>query len=830
MKQLFLIFGLSCLMINLMYAQLSGTISDAAGEPLPFASVYVQGTSIGTTSNIDGDYILELDEGEYELIYQYVGYQQIVKQVTISTKKQILDIVLEPVSTGIEEVVVKAGEDPAYPVIRKAIKKRKYYLNQVDAFSCKAYVKGNQQITDLPEKILGQSLEELEEELDETGTGIVYLSESVSELHIQKQPDKTREVMISSKVSGNDNGLSFNSGRVMYEMSFYQNFIDLGESKLLSPIGSGALGSYKYELISTFFDEKKRMVYKIKVIPKNSLGQLFSGFIYIVDEAWSIHSTELYTTGKAANISVLDTLVLNQIYISLQDSVQRLFSHNIQFKLKVLGIGIQGQFLGVFQDYNLNPNFEKNFFGAEVVKIEETANKKDSIYWSNIRPVPLTPEETRDYEVKDSLQKIWTSKAYLDSIDKVNNKPKVLDILLSGYSYRNSHKRLNFYISSPLLSFSYNTVQGYNINMDAGISKYFDEERTKWMDIKGYIEYGFSDRQVRGYGRFRYKFNGISDPLLQLEGGRQLRQINNNTPISPIVNIFYSLLLRNNYAKFYDDYYGKIRYSQRITNGLYMRASLSYGQRHSVINENNHSWFSRNREYFSNQPLDDERPPMANETTFATYEYLLFDLKLRIRIGQKFVSYPKYRSYTASQFPDIWLHYRKGIPLLGADTDFDYLAMIISKEDWSIGSVGLFSMRLHGIWFPTSRNLPFVDFAHVNGNRTIFARSNAYLNTFQLLPYYDWSVNNWLVTAHFEHNFNGFIWNKIPLLKHLGFEFVAGYHFLYTPENGEYMEFTLGIDRIGWKLFRFLRVDAVMNYQVGERPRFGAVLGLKFSL
>ena len=83
---------------------------------------------------------------------------------------------------------------------------------------------------------------------------------------------------------------------------------------------------------------------------------------------------------------------------------------------------------------------------------------------------------------------------------------------------------------------------------------------------------------------------------------------------------------------------------------------------------------------------------------------------------------------------------------------------------------------------------------------------------------------------HLQHDFNGYIWNKIPGLKALGFEFVTGAHFLYTPEQLPYMEFNLGIDRIGWKLFRILRADFVIGYRPGERIRLGGVLSLNFSL
>ncbi|MCP4439493.1 MAG: carboxypeptidase-like regulatory domain-containing protein [Aureispira sp.] len=821
------LFVLGCSSL-LQATHITGKIVDDKGEALPFASIYVQGSSIGTTTNVDGVYDLELKEGDYNIVFQYVGFQQKVQKVSVDNKDIILNIQLNPIATEIGEITVTAGEDPAYRIIRKAIKKRKFYLNQVKSYTCDAYVKGTQHIKNLPKQIMGQSLEEFRKGLDSTGSGIIYLSESVAELYYEA-PRNFKEVMISSKVSGNDNGFSFNSGTAMHEISFYRSHVELGDTKLLSPIANGALAAYKYELVTTFLDDNDKVVYKIKVIPRNELGQVFRGYIYIVDEDWAIHSTELYTTGKSANISVLDTVLFKQVHVFVQDSIRQLFSQDITFQIKALGIRTEGNFLGVFRNYDVVPAFGDKFFGAEIVKIEEEANKKDSIYWNKVRPVPLTPIELKEYKTKDSLQKIWKSKEYLDSMDRKRNRPSWTMIFM-GYTYQKSHKRIKLSIPSPLTTVRYNTVQGYSVNLNVTFTKEFDEDRTSWFDVQGVVGYGFSDKQVRGHGRFRYKLNSITGARLHVEGGRKLRQFTNREPIQPLINTFYSLLGKCNYAKFYDDYYGQIRYSQRVYNGIFLRADLSYGQRRSLINHSTHSWVKRDQEFYSNQPLDFDNPPLDNQPSFNTHEYLQFDLYMRFRFGQKYISYPKQRFYTASKWPDIWLHYRRGIPLLGGDTNFDYLAMTIAKDDLAIGSAGLFSFRARGAWFPYVGSMEFIDYRHINGNQTILAKPDAYLRTFQLLPYYQWSTNQWFASLHVEHDFNGYIWNKIPLLKHLGFEFVTGFHFLYTPENKEYMEFTLGLDRIGFGLFRFMRVDAVMNYQIGERPQFGAVIGINLSL
>src|SRR5690606_4783505 len=103
----------------------------------------------------------------------------------------ILNVTLSPEAYNLNEVTIRAsGKDPAYEMVRSAIRKRKYHLNEVKAYSCQVYIKGLGRLTEVPNKMLGIKVSDVE-------PGIVYLSESVSELHFQ-QPNKIRERMISS--------------------------------------------------------------------------------------------------------------------------------------------------------------------------------------------------------------------------------------------------------------------------------------------------------------------------------------------------------------------------------------------------------------------------------------------------------------------------------------------------------------------------------------------------------------------------------------------------------------------------------------------------------
>ena len=93
------------------------------------------------------------------------------------------------------------------------------------------------------------------------------------------------------------------------------------------------------------------------------------------------------------------------------------FHNLLELSFKVFGFKISGYFTGVYSNYELDVQFDDKFFNNEVFKVNEDSNEKLLSYWDSIRPIPLTVEEEVDYVKKDSLEKIWESKEFMDSID-----------------------------------------------------------------------------------------------------------------------------------------------------------------------------------------------------------------------------------------------------------------------------------------------------------------------------------------------------------------------------------------------------------------------------
>ena len=305
----------ACLLLLLplqLLSQLSGKVLDENGEALPFASVYVRNSTNGTAANAEGEYRLTLERGTYEIVFQYIGYKQKIQPVTIADKPVRLNAQMEPTNLEISEVVITT-EDPAYRIMREVIAKRRYYKNKVKEYSVDVYVKGFYKLLDAPKKILGQDVGDMGGILDTNRQGVIYLSESVSKVYAQAKPERKKEVMISSKLSGSDNGFSFN--RATYtDFSLYSEKLEIGR-EILSPLADNAFNYYNFKLLGKYRDENGYDIYKIGEAPKRPADPTFSGSLYVVDEWWNLAGADLALTGAAIKQPVLDTLRIRQQFV-----------------------------------------------------------------------------------------------------------------------------------------------------------------------------------------------------------------------------------------------------------------------------------------------------------------------------------------------------------------------------------------------------------------------------------------------------------------------------------------------------------------------------------
>ncbi len=782
---------------------------------MAFASIYIQGTTIGTASNPEGYYELDLPEGEYRLVYQYVGYKRHYQELTVKSAPIRVDVALDKEEIALDEIVISAdAEDPAYRIIRNAIRMREYYLRQVDDYKCQAYTKGIFRLTEAPDKMFGDSLNTKNDSI----LGIIYLSESESIISFE-QPDKFKEEMISTKVSGDDRGFGINF-ITFFLVNYYNNKInvpiDISQRGFISPIAYNALFYYHYRLEGSFFEDN-RLVHKIRVIPKRKIDPVFSGYIYIMEDSWRIHSLDL-VLGKDVNIDFIDSIHVAQSMVPLNDTLWMMLTQRLQFYFSVNFFGKRfagnGIFHSQFTEYSFDNNFKRRYFGNELIRANENANEKDSLYWEQNRPIPLTDEERRNYYKEDSLQKIRSSKEYLDSLDRRTNKFDWMS-LLGSYSYYRRYDSTRYTVSSPLTTVNFNTVQGLNLRLGTGFSKYF-RNRTS-LQLNQEVSYGFSNYRW-GYNLLaNYFYNRSKFSSVTVTGGLRPFQYNELDPISPFVNTLYTLLDGKNHMKIYQKAWINAHHSMELLNGLYWRVGMEYARRSALVNTTDYTWVKgETRRFTSNDPTD----PLNEAPAFSENEALKISLTFTYIIRQQYISVPE-KSVLGSNYPSIGISYIKGINgVLGSDVNFDFLRLSI-EGNLKLGLFGRLQYRaLYGT-FLNNRGMEFMDYHHFNGYRTIFGKFR--LNAFQLPDYYTYSTNRSYVEAFAEHHFNGFIFNKLPLIRKSGVRAVAGIRYFTPAFETNYFEINAGIENI----FNIFRIDFVSGYESGKNVRSAIVVGMR---
>lgn len=802
---LLLVFFIVCC-FTLQAQIISGTISDARNEVLPYSSIIVKGTTQGVSANSKGFYSIQLNPGNYTLICQYIGYKAIEKKVSVEKGKNLnVDFQLELQQYSLQDVTVSSnGEDPAYAIIRKAIAKRNEHLREIKKFTADVYLKGQMQLRDYPKKFFGQKVDF--EDGDSSKQKMLFLSETIAKYSVEEPKNEKIEV-ISTKVSGRSNAFGFSSPQII---SFYNNTIQIGEDLnprgFISPIAANALSFYRYKFEGTFYENGVE-ISRIKVIPRRKYEPLFQGYINIIENEWRIHSLRLNLV-REQQMQLLDTLTVEQLYVPT-GNLWVIKNQVIYPSGKFLGFDFFGSFVQIYDKFDLNPIFEKKYFNNTILKFYDSANKKSMAYWDSIRPLPLLKEEALDYKKKDSLEEVRKDPRYMDSIDRKRNKLSLGGILLTGQSI-SKQKKKEFINFDPLINtLNYNTVEGGVLHFSPTWSKRF--EGRKSMQLTPYLRYGFANKHFNAHLSGRYNFGKKYFNSVGFSAGRRVFQYNSTEPITSRINTYTTLMYENNHMKIYEANFFRANYSAGIGNGLSIGFNLQFQDRFTLNNlADPLSWKNiEGRSFTPNFPTDLAIVNMPRN------QAATFTASVNWRPASKYIEFPDRKIGIGSDYPTFNLSITKGVKgLLGSDADFTKWRLSISDDlDMKLG--GRFSYRAAIGGFLSAKQVSIPDYNHFQGNQTVLA--NDPLTGFQLAPYYRYSnTAKFFATANVEYHLNGLLSNKIPGFRKLNWFFVTGANLLHIENGKGYYETFFGIENI----FKFMRVDFVQGFETnGPSPR-----------
>ena len=392
--------------------------------------------------------------------------------------------------------------------------------------------------------------------------------------------------------------------------------------------------------------------------------------------------------------------------------------------------------------------------------------------------------------------------------------------IFTGYSYQKTKEQISIAVPGLITSgIQYNTVEGLNLSYNFSASKEYENNRSQRMN--GKIRYGFSNYLWGGQLGYNYLYHPKKFSRFGVNLKSIVEQYNQAEPIIPLVNSVYTLLGNLNYLKLYKESGIETNYFTELINGVYLNSQLNYLQRDALKNTSDILFVDDQSKLFTS---NDPRFDYTHDSLFKSNRALTAEITVSFRFKQKYVSIPNQKIITGSKYPRLSVSYKKAIPVLDASTDYD-LASAAVYDDLSLGLFGRLGYRIKGGAFLTNKKMEFMDYQHFLGNQT-YVNTSDYLNSFRLLPYYRYSSNEWFFEAHAEHHFNGFIINKIPLLKKLKIQEVAGGHLLMNNKINQYYEINFGIENI----FRILRVDYVLGYGINNQVKSGFTIGINTKL
>jgi hypothetical protein len=562
----------------------SGKVYDReTNDLLYFANIRVLNSSLGTTSNRNGDYELKLKKGAYRLTVSYIGY--ISDTVSIELNKNLRNVNFELKQTKVilSEIIVHPGENPAIPIIRKAIKRKDERNEKLKSYEFEAYTKG---IIKTQEDISskGNSVSiglGINDSLKLKITGIL---ENQSKGYFKK-PDSYKEIIIARKQSSNfpSSVNMLTGGRLI--QNFYEDKVSFFGRNFPGPLSDNALGYYYFNLEKRMAMDN-RIVYKIYMTPDNYSDPGFQGNIFITDSTYDLIKVELQLNRAANTGGLFDTISIYQQFVNYDDDIFMPSDYRLILGANLLGLAKIGFELNtILYDYKVNENINDEMFNKAVITVLSQADKKDSIFWTKIQSIPNTSEE------QDAYKRI-------DSIEAVPRK------LLDNFSFLSSKIDLdeNFSISAPLGMYHFNSIEGHALDFGIFLDKAFEQRLNSSLKLS----YGFSDKKFKKDFSAEYLLGDYRTTGINFEAFNRLSVLfENSDDYNELTTTLLALLSKYEFRDYYYSKGIKLNVSEEVFPILKLEVGFTNQTDNNAMNRSNFSIFAKDRRYRINPPVNE---------------------------------------------------------------------------------------------------------------------------------------------------------------------------------------------------------------------------------
>ena len=833
------------------FTSASGIVKDSiTGEPLPFVSVYFDGSTIGAMTDDNGTFTLQNNQGYTKLAAASLGYDTKFIDLKPGKKNDNLEVLLKPTAFEISEVVVKPKrekytrkDNPAVELIKKVIAHKND--NRIEAkpeYQTEVYEKLSLSLDNfnpnLDKNKFLKKFKFIKNYLDTSefnGKPILTVSvrENLSDFYYRKSPKAEKTIVRAKRMQGIDKtlddggGITSNLEEIFKSINIFDNNIPILLNRFVSPLSSTLATTYYHYYIMDTLDVGGDKCVDLAFVPANSESYGFTGRLYITLDGNYAVKKVLLNTPANINLNWVDKLRIEQEFKQMPDSTWVLDQENTFVNFYVVK-GTQQLYahqLRNYDNYNFNVQNADSVFGLlGALHVLPEATAQPDTFWTHNRPIPLKEKEDALKDLLGQLRKVPAFNAII----------KTAEILITGYIPTANDKKVTKFDFGPMnTTFSANHLEGFRMRVGgmttANLNPY-------WF-ASGYLAYGTNDRKIKYNLKLTHSFTKKEyhegeNPVNNLSF---IQEYDVYTPGQDFLftskdNIFVAWKVGEPVTKMQYIRKSVLQYEKEWLNGLTWKSW--------IMNQNNEA--AGTLQYIKR----DESGNLYHIKDFTTSE---IGTQLRFAPGERAYNG---RSGKESVFnlskdaPVFKLSHQLGIKgVLGGDYNYNHTEISAEKRIWlsSFGHIDA-QVKAGKVW----DKVPFPLLILPNTNQSITIQPEA----FHMMTALEF-VTDQYVSFNATYYLKGWILNRIPGIKWLRLREVLSFNMIYgglTDKNNPtltpglfllpdgtqplgstpYMECSVGLENI----FKILRIDYYRRLTYLDHPdikKGGIRIALRFT-
>jgi Family of unknown function (DUF5686)/CarboxypepD_reg-like domain len=730
---------------------LHGLIKDSTTHaPLSNASIAIKGLHGGVRTNAEGRFHLTTPQHALDITVTNVGYNPFslhldsvpAWELVISLSRNFNQLSAATVRNKKQKYRNK--DNPAVELIRKVIaNKAKNRMESYPYASYEKYEKLQVSVDKATEtraaknKLLKPYHFLVENgdtsKLEGRTLSPVYLEETLSDVYYRKEPSKTKTIVLGKKKVDfgeffDMRGISAFLNRLYQDFNVYDNNISVFTNLFLSPVADGGPTFYEYYIQDTVMLDSQKLV-RLSFRPRNPNDFLFRGTMWItLDGNYSIQKLRLLVS-KSINFNLVRDMKIDQDFEKMPNGRYLLSKSDVlaDFGITQKGLGIFGERTVSFKDFNTSQPIPDSVFKGPPLVLPDSAETLPDSFWVDHRHDTLTRAETKVYANIDSLVKM---KSYRRLVDWGT-------LLLAGY------KQAGIFEIGPASTFySFNPVEGFRLRFGGRTTTHLS---TRYYS-EAYAAYGFGDQKWKYFLSGTYSLNNksiYSYPQNYIRAsyqkdtkipGQELQFVQEDNFLlsfkeGPNDKWLYNNIFRLQYLKEFSDHF-----------------SYNFGFK-----------------YWQQQPAGSiayVKSDFTGQDTLKTITTTELSAEFRWAPHEQFYIGKLYRVPIFNKYPILDFRYIAGIKgLAGGEYNYHNLDFNIFKRFYE-SQLGYTDVTMDFGYLIGKVPFALANIAHAN-------QTYAYqLQSYNLMDFLEF-VSDHYATAYVDHYFNGFFFNKIPLLKKL---------------------------------------------------------------